>query len=407
MTTEQEGAPSATAGGASAPDPISKAVAGAFTEALSGVAEAWKQIIAANPGLAYLAEPVTAEILPADRRSPDGDRFMELLIASDFLDEDDVMSVLAVFEDLTKESGQDPRDAEIERLRTALARYQKRMGDDLLCGGKLVERVRAALRIDNGSTCIRASMDGVVGDVGRLCDEIERLRKEYDEVLVSGVLRETLDAEIERLRGEVYSNNVAMGGFVTRIATALGGKSFGDAQELVDDVQRLVRDCADNAEEWKRADAEVTRLRAQVDELAGIRVALFGKVRQALSERDDYAGRLRDTDAAYAKVTAERDSLRAERDDLRVRLKTIAQLAGRLAQRGAPAEPRRWVAGDAEPEIGTTVRRADGDLTNTRRKDGTWHVNTCPYPADECEHGTRTWEWLTKEPLVEAVDSDD
>lgn len=404
--TEQGGAPSATAGGAPAPDQLGKAVAEAFTEALSGVTKAWKQIVAANPGLAYLAEPPAAEIVPAEERKA---VYGEPGIDTDWDEDADAMLIHGV-------------------------------GWNLSWGCKL----SIARDHDTGEhyVCVNTSgEDQRRGIVSRRTTR-EQIASFGQQLLNVFGEPDPRDAEIERLRGEVYSNNVAMGGFVTRIATALGGKSFGDARELVDDVLRLVRDCADNAEEWQRADAEVTRLCAQVDELAGIRVALFGEVRQALTERDDYARRLRDTDAAYAKVTAERDRLRQEldliggqvpkfRDGQRVRIGrhfgtvekpkavTRVRLDGmapaalfetRLvnAIEDAPAEPRRWVAGDAEPEIGTTITWGFGGTSWTRCGDGVWRSDTCKCKSCRTAPGL-SWTVLIDEaraPLVEVVSTD-
>lgn len=222
--------------------------------------------------------------------------------------------------------------------------------------------------------------------------EIERLRKEYDEVLVSGVLRETLCAEIERLRGELCRiRDIAL--------VVLNVLPDDDDRSAVD----LVRDILESA------GPEKLRRDNQFRDLVAERDRKRRELADVTADRDDYADRLRATDAAYAEVTAERDLFR----DALVVIKGAIGQTERLAAAITvdKREPRRWVAGDPEPEIGVTVQRtsvADYYTSWTRMPNGSWHPNhACRHEhADQCS-GLVFAEWKQlPRPLVEVVGTD-
>lgn len=318
--------------------------------------------------------------------------------------------------------------------------------------------------------------------------EIERLRKEYDEVLVSGVLRETLDAEIERLRAQVdelAGIRVALFGEVRRALTERDeakaeveelekqrdrrqamwqtryGQLIGGALDVQQHLQRALgkpalpsdkfdpdygRSMVDGLRIDKdKADAEVTRLRerlgipsetalrdlanrlhAIVDEEDCVRESVDeDHVVELITNVDNMLERA-GADAARAiqkclEVEAERDRLRAElglaakelaRTSLRVAtIETMASELGKdLKKVGTPAAPRRWVAGDPEPEPGVTVTTSGGSngLRWTLRRNGTWHMNNCPIEPEECPTPGTTWGVLLGKhrQLVEVVSTD-
>jgi hypothetical protein len=219
-------------------------------------------------------------------------------------------------------AGPDPRDAEIARLRTALNGYQKRTGDDLRRGGELVERIRKALRESHNGTCTMASMAGVVGPVGRLCDVLE-------------------------------------------VEVAQHDRTKADRDDALRHNGELATERNEAREEWKRADAKVTRLRHETNERADEVLRRGAGMVERIVQ-----GVLRATEARLA---------------------------------ATPAEPRRWVAGDAEPEIGTTLRSTTA-RTYTRRSDGSWHFLACP---EGCPLPALWWtDLLAAAPLVEVVGTD-
>jgi hypothetical protein len=296
--------------------------------------------------------------------------------------------------------------------------------------------------------------------------EIERLRKEYDEVLVSGVLRETLVAEIERLRDQLGEVCTALHnqlsdydecGVFTRDHALYLVRQLGGRVRLRDmTITAMHKQMAGTNVETDRLRGELCRIRdialvvlnvlpddddrSAVDLVRDIlESAGPEKLRRDKQFRDLIAERDRKR-RELADVTAERDHLRQEldlvgeqppkfrdgqrvrigrhfgtvekpKDVTRVRLDGMAPSAlfeTRLvnAIEDAPAEPRRWIAGDPEPEIGTTVRPANSKLYGgpyTRRHNG-WHTDfECP---PDCEKAGGSWSWVTSHTggLVEAVD---
>lgn len=392
-------------------------------------------------------------------------------------------------------------DAEIAQLRTALAGYQKRLGDDLLCGGKLVERVRAALRIDDGGTCTRASMDGVVGDVGRLCDEVERLRGELEQVRPTGYWKElaerrgrqldqrdrderALITERDGKRRELADVTAERDSWQARYGQLIYGalrvqqhlqRAHGQPETAVTSEYMgpdFSRSMVDGLRIDKdKADAEVTRLRerlgipsetalrdlanrlhAIVDEEDCVRESVDeDHVVELITNVDNMLERA-GADAARAiqkclEVEAERDRLRQElsstawelvtaeanRNTMSNAIDEVRDILGGIEEIPAPtatppAEPsrqgcpcksqcdyldgegrcsdscdcaagRRWVAGDAEPEVGTTVRTPQG-RTYTRRQAGNdWHFNDLCLKSDieECGEYGCTWGVLLRE----------
>jgi phage shock protein A len=283
----------------------------------------------------------------------------------------------------------DPRDAEIAQLRAALDRHQKRLGDDLLSGGKLVERVRAALRVNDGGTCTRASMDGVVGDVGRLCDEVERLRLE---VASARSIADEKRAVAEQLRGQVDD--------LTEAARAKEQQLFDRFAELVNPIREVFGKSPVTASHYRE-------LRGGIERLILNRNATKAERDRLRQELDlQHADRLRrlcealNVDSANESwLTAMRrvrhlrqnfsDSPRcevAEADGWRCRL--FAGHDGKhLAQKptGERREwpfdnkrtPRRWIGGDPEPTVGTTVTWGAGFASWSLHGDGDWRSDAC------------------------------
>jgi hypothetical protein len=194
---------------------------------------------------------------------------------------------------------------------------------------------------------------------------------------------------------------------------------FGEPDPRDAEIERLRKDCADNAEEWKRADAKVTRLRHETNERAdevlrrgagmverirkALRVDDKGTTTRAnLDVVDNYLDRL--INVLDVEVR-QHDQTKAERDAMHEALVVVQGVLRATEARLAatPAAPRRWVAGDAEPEIGTTLRSTTA-RTYTRRSDGSWHFLACP---EGCPLPALWWtDLLAAAPLVEAVNTD-
>lgn len=356
----------------------------------------------------------------------------------------------AEIERLRYDLGQSQNDVrlcskEIERLRTALTGYQKRLSDDLDRGGKLVEQIRMALPESYKGTCTMASMAGVVGPVGRLCDEVERLREELDRVSGGWEARVEGRQKLVRLCDDL------------RAEAAQAVRQLITEQDEHLETKALL---AEAREEWEHADArpDESALRELADQLhaiedngpCGIRKVTIDHVRTLIncvaSTSAEYRAECVRLGAANTTVTAERDRLRQELDLvgerhaaglLTLRQDFTAAVNGLLPKpaepnrRGCPcksqcdyldaedrcsdhcdcAAGRRWIAGDPEPEIGTTVRRtsvADYYQSWTRMSDGSWHPNhACRYEHDDQCSGLvfAEWEQLPR-PLVEVVSTD-
>lgn len=315
MTTEQEGAPPASAGGAPAPDLIGT------VRNVDGVLF----VLGHNPDYGRRWWPVEG-----GGQYEDGEQWRQ--------DNRPKVGVVP-----GTPAAQDPRDAEIEQL--------------------------------------RAELDRVSGGWEARVEGRQKLTQERDQAL----------ADLHRIR------DIAL--------VVLNVLPDDDDRSAVD----LVREILESAGPEKlRRDNQFRGLVVERDrkrrELADV-----------TAERDDYARRLRDTDAAYAKVTAERDSLRQELDLIGerhaaglvvLRQDFTAAVNGLLPK---PAEPRGWSVGDAEPEIGTTVRTVGG-RTYTRRTAGDWHRNgfCLKGDLDDCGEAGYSWAGLVQKPggLVEVVSTD-
>jgi hypothetical protein len=137
------------------------------------------------------------------------------------------------------------------------------------------------------------------------------------------------------------------------------------------------------------------------------RESLAAEIDRLGAELEQYTGG-HDRMVTALDLTAERQSSEVIAAALRTIRDVVVAVDSALAPKPS-AEPRRWVAGAPEPEIGTTVRQS-GDwgsgATYTRRHNG-WHTDgECP--AD-CEKTGGSWKWMTTNTagLVEVVSTDD
>lgn len=257
------------------------------------------------------------------------------------------------------------------------------------------------------SPATASAASAAAGDLSGLAEQANKLVTMIGQLGLSMAERDPRDAEIERLRG-------ALGDVCTALHNQLSDYDECGVSSR-DHALYLVR------------------------QLGG-RVRLRGMTIEAMQKAE--RERERQTAQAYAEVAAERDRLRAELAEIRAKLAEVHDAAqyddittlravemlaeqrdsmmlgwGRCHERhmraerdAKPAEPRRWSAGDLEPEIGTTVRHgapwASGPTYTRRNKDGRWHLNTCGREPDECSGGGFEWQVLSQTPLVEVVSTD-
>ena len=475
MTTEQDGAPSATAGGAPAPDfnairdtvidslravPLWQfrqgLVAAGLISADVEIQAAERKPVTSNPGIeAEWDEDVDA--MRVDGIGWDLSFGCKVTFAYDHAKGEHYVCVSTSDADqragitsrrTTKEQlaslGQqllnvfgepDPRDAKIERLQES---YELKVQDLT----RETARVSAALR-----ACDRSANPHVgEGGLGYLAAQ-EAIRNAIEGA--GGSDPDPRDAEIERLREVVEARDEKI-------------------EQLVSIADKLEEQRDEAREECKRADAEVTRLKRLVGDENVPFDGWDGLSRQDAIVRCEEGWR------EYLKVRDERDRLRqeldglprvygrlvnqmieAQREDARVEVATLDQLAGELneltevlkaetgtrilhrqqrdeahAERDAmanglvaiqrnltainitlgklkkPAEPRRWVAGDPEPEVGTTVRRDTYQFTRHQRG---WHRDgICAFTPEKCPARGGSWAWMTStgRPLYEVVSTD-
>lgn len=443
MTTEQEGAPSATAGGAPAPNPnaVDNSIAYALTHhygflplsvrfsaaaAARAVAECWTR-----------SRPVPdAEILPADRKPVHGslpDRIHEALFDASNKSDNIIEWMHAVLEiidpirselvrtqaalDAARLNASDaekrlrelvPRDAEIERLRAQV---------DELAGIRvaLFAEVRQALAERDEARVEMARLARCYDAVTARADSTEAERDDY-----AGRLRDTdaaytkVTAERDRLRQE-------SGSLFRKLCAALDVNPAGETwASFVTRVGALVGERDEAREEWKRADAERYRLRQELDLIGEQHSStIAAEVADAVRQRSDMAEELH----AVRRQLANAQIAESMIEGIRPRVRELARALGIetsqpgaferwIAERdtNAPAEPRRWVAGDPEPEPGVTVTTSgwSNGLTWTLRRNGTWHMNNCPTDPEECPTPGTTWGVLLREhgELVEVVSTD-
>jgi hypothetical protein len=279
----------------------------------------------------------------------------------------------------------DPRDAEIERLREELARVAHPDAMD--------ELSRDALR--------------------RQRDDA---RQELDHLRASNYAD-------EQLRFDAYAEllNVLDEGRHPPVGTGTFPAVRAAIVQALDLRAQYKAERDEAREEWKRADAEVTRLKRLVGDENVPYDGWDGQTRQDAIVRVEEAWQehLKQRDQIEA-LTAERDRLRQELnttaweattaeanghfmanalDDVREILKRVeGELIKPSTSPEKPAEPRRWRAGDPEPEIGTTVlRRGDRYV---RGRDG-WR-------RADLHTGYGTWDLMTDGicELVEVVGTD-
>jgi hypothetical protein len=239
-------------------------------------------------------------------------------------------------------------------------------------------------------------------------DEVAQLQQRLDEHLAD---ENSAQAANDRLRDEIQNLNAgheATLRFITlRLADILDTSEETPLTDLLDMVQGVADARDEFQQEWHRADAEVTRLKRLV---GNENIPYDGW--DGLS-RQDAIVRCEEGWQEYRKVRDERDRLRTELDrarelldGIRPRIGGIAVALGMtVAEAAPPAEPRRWVAGDPEPEIGTRALFADGKI-RTRRASG-WHYDDCPADCHIVVASTGAWTAMVNEgPVVEVVSTD-
>jgi hypothetical protein len=289
--------------------------------------------------------------------------------------------------------GPDPRDAEIERLRREL--------DALTLGANAAGRVRDAL-----------------------AKERDEAREEWKRA----------DAEATRLKGELARANQAFSDLQSIAGQHQRAKQDAEAERdrlraELDGLPHIYGRQIKRMNETQREDARVEvatldQLAGELDELietlkteTGTRVLLQRQRNEARAERDELETKLINVSADWELLRAELDRVTGKRRLLERALATIRGIAGDvdgvMNADTTPAEPRRWVAGDPEPEIGTTVRYVNDTHRPgfTRRTDGSWHCNTwSAHDPNGCDGESWTWERITSAatqmPLVEVVTTD-
>jgi uncharacterized coiled-coil DUF342 family protein len=359
MSEQQNGVSSGTAGGAAAPDPIGT------VRAVDGVVF----VLGHNPDYGRRWWPVEG-----GGQYEDGEQWRQ-----------DSRPIVGAVPGTP--AARDPRDAEIERLRGQLDDLSAQRDD-------LAERLEANR---NARDTFRRWRDNACADWKRADAEVARL--------------------VEAARADEQREFEAYAELLNPIREVFGKSPVGAShyRELRDAINRLIGTLKREREADDAVTAEVTRLKRLVGDE---NVPYDGW--DGLS-RHDAIVRCEEGWQEYVKVRDERDRLRAERDELETKLIDVSADWERLrAALGAlredfnaavdaltepPTEPRRWVAGDPEPEIGTRALFADGKI-RTRRASG-WHYDDCPADCHIVVASTGAWTAMVNEgPVVEVVSTD-
>jgi septal ring factor EnvC (AmiA/AmiB activator) len=454
MSEQQNGALPASAGG------VSRPITAVLAEACQGITKEWQRLVESYPGLADLAttplppfelRPVLGEPslnMDGDEDGnewPDsvgwslslgcqltfshgGDETGDATAQVSMSDMDlrrgitkrtATRAQVAAFgrllvEQFGEPAGPDPRDAEIERLREVVEARNEKIEQLASIADKLEEQrdeARAEWQGAEGEVShLRAELDKYRHDIDFIASERSEARRELTEARCAyeTFLRERddareewkrADAEVTRLADELRAIRNRLAVELNRKPSELDGRETTDlAVELADRrgksvdywkglAQQRGRQVDQSARDIREVVAERNRLRAKLD-------AHLADENSAQAAND----RLRDE---LGNAEAGRDAARAEIRDLRRRLNRIAQET--MFESTITTAPRRWVAGDPEPEVGTTVRTADG-RTFTRRNNGAWHGQNCS--ADCPSLGPLWTELLVGAPLVEVASTD-
>lgn len=207
------------------------------------------------------------------------ERLATMLDVSSENDVDDLLGMMASrleavvrernnFEENWQRSG-----AEVRRLRTEA---NERADELLRRGGGMVERIRAALRIEDNGTVTRANLDVVDNHLDRLVGALDVEVRQHDQTKAS--LRKDI-AERDQALDEVR-------------------KLKQWYEQAIEENTRLDEMRAEFHTEWKRADGEVTRLRRELDQTRKENTPEYWQLRSK-------------------RVEDERDLLRRERDSAR------------------------------------------------------------------------------------------
>lgn len=352
-------------------------------------------------------------------------------------------------------AARDPRDAEIERLRDQLGEVctalHNQLSDYDECGVftrdhalYLVRQLGGRVRLRDMTIKAMHEMAKPFGGPDPRDAEIARRQREHNatKALLAEARAEwkRADAEVTRLRGEL--EQVRPTGYWKGLAERRGrqlDQRDRDERALITERDGKRRELADVTTERDRLRQELDLIGGSANgEFLAAEAAFWHRKYQGLEVAVDA---LTGTHKKYRNEvppeppvgtvfvqergytwTRKADGWHCSRegcencpadwesevcDRVRVRAGSIRHLPGARAT-ARPVEPRRWVAGDPEPEIDTRVRQA-GDSGNgktyTRQHNG-WHTDfDCP--AD-CEKYGGSWSWMTghTDGLIEVVTSD-
>lgn len=258
-------------------------------------------------------------------------------------------------------TGPDPRDAEIERLRGALASAQKQI-----------------VQFEQQRDTARAALAQHLADENSAQAANDRLRDELaqitDLVGVSAVQPGTVQSAVERYLFELDQRRGER------------DEARAERDRLLSEPDRFRWLCQalnvePGSETWLTAMRRVRHLRQNFSDSPRCEVA--------------------ESDGWRCRLFAGHDG------------KHLAQMPTG-ERREWPFDnrltPRYWRADDPEPEIGTTVRYVNGTTwpTQTRRTDGQWHCDAGTHDPNTCtESELYSWEQLTARselmPLVEVA----
>jgi hypothetical protein len=250
--------------------------------------------------------------------------------------------------------GSDPRDAEAD-------------GPDAPPGW--IERTRLRLAREALMATGYFQADEVDDDIAPRITELDSARRAEIERL------RRAEAEVTRLRQLVGDENVGPNWDCVDRAEAIR-----QANEFHADRLKWMEDHDRRRDERDEAIAERDRLRQELDWMAG----------QPQGSNPYWQQRSK-------RVEAERDVMA---EALVAMQHVLTTTEARLTKK--PAEPRRWVAGDPEPEAGTRVYVGGTEIA-TLRADDTWHWESC---ESDCRSAGPSWSELIAQgggALVEVV----
>jgi chromosome segregation ATPase len=298
----------------------------------------------------------------------------------------------------------DPRDAEIERLRGLVAEMEASRDRGFSRYAELLNPIREVLgKSPVGASHYRELREGIDELIGQLNAVRRRLKDTNAEANTwsnRASNAETELADISEALGSLHGDR-RMGDTDAEVIATLRA-AFVEASQ---GVNRQSARANDAETEIERLQGEVTRLRKLHDEAQNNRALVYGNLARRIAEaRGTSSGVVvTNIDTVYGELNeliAERDRLRQDLDLAIEQRQNVARAVAEalsLPIGKSSAEPRRWHAGDPEPEIGTTVRRGNDQYTRT---DDGWKLNI-DFPL------YTQWSWVVANgEVVEVVDSD-